>query len=685
MKFRKVAACCAATSFLVCSAAVSAQDGVIRSFDRAFFDRFSPQSALEMINRVPGFSLEEADEDRGLSQGGTNVLINGRPITGKGDTATTQISQIAPDSVLRIEVIDSGTLDIPGFSGLVANIVTQKTSVSGSYLWEPEFKERQAPALANGNLNLSSSLSNVDLSFAADLTSIRVDFVGPETLTTADGELFETRDETFTIQGDEPSLSGSLRWDRSNGHILNAKTSFTWLDLARDQVSESMAVTARGLSGLNAGGFGQDQIDARFDTDYSFPFAQGTLKLISVAALEHSDAMTRIAIDDPSGLPLDRRGFDEESTSTEAIARFEQTWSGSEGRSWQLAGEGAFNQLELETNLLSFNTADPDIVTSSSRSETTIEERRGEATLAHSRGLSSKSDLQISLGTEYSTIEQGAVQRHFVRPKGFVSYTTRPRDNWTLSARAAREVGQINFRDFAASVSLFEEVTRENNPELVPEQSWVLTGRAERRFRDGHVASMEVEHELISDLVDRIPLGESGDAIGNIPEANQTTLDTALTLIGKPFGLDGAQLDLRGIWRWSSLTDPIEGFDREIGGIRTKDLSADFRHDIAGTSWSYGFTFQDLEVAPSYQSTLVQLRNVPAGGLTPGDNIAFVEHRDLFGFRARLTVSEFLGRVSRFERVIHEGRRDITPVDRIEDRRRTLGGPFWGLSVGRTF
>ena len=656
-----------------------------RTYDKEFFDQFAPQTALEMIVRLPGFALQEADEDRGLSQGGTNVLLNGRPVTGKGEAATTQLSQIAASSVVRIEILDAGTLDLPGFSGLVANIVTQRSSISGSFLWEPEFKRAGDPAWGNGNINISGSRGNVDFSAALNSTMVRRSLEGPETLTEPDGIVFETRDEVLSIRGTQPDLSGGITWNRPNGHILNAKASFNYLDLDRRQTSITNAVLPRGVDSLNIGAFAQEQKTYRFDTDYTLPAFDGSLKLIGFASLRNNDASTRLTIDNFAEVRVVDQGFNEESTTREGILRFEQNWKSSDSHSWQLAGEAVYNDLDLETDLLSFSTTSPNLVTSSVSSETRIEEIRGEVTIAHRRSLSVRSDLQFSLGGETSTIKQGDFERDFLRPKGFVSYTLRPEEGWTVTARAAREVGQINFRDFAATVSLFEEVIRENNPELVPQQSWLFSGRAEHRFSVGHVASLSVEHELITDLVDRIPLGDSGDAIGNISEATRSSIEGVVTLLGAPFGLKGMQLDLRGKWQWSSLDDPIQGFTRDIANLRTRDLKAEFRHDIPGSNWSYGFTFQDIELAPVFQSTLIQARNVPGGGLTPGENSVFVEHKDVFGLRTRLTLSEFIGQESRFSRVIHGGRRDIAPINRIEDRERSLGGPFVTLSLGKAF
>ena len=182
MPLRKSVFWLLAAGLAIQSSAALASDEDQRVYERSYFDQFAPQNALEMIERLPGFNLQQADEARGLGQGGTNVLIDGKPVTGKGETASTRIAQIAANSVIKIEILDAGAIDIPGFSGLVANIITRRTSISGSALWEPSFRGKADPAYGNGNVTISGSSGDIDYSAALHHTMVRIVFDGPETL-----------------------------------------------------------------------------------------------------------------------------------------------------------------------------------------------------------------------------------------------------------------------------------------------------------------------------------------------------------------------------------------------------------------------------------------------------------------------------------------------------------------------
>src|SRR5512145_712924 len=52
------------------------------SYDAAFFAQYNPQTALDMVRQVPGFSLDGGDDRRGFSGAVGNLLIDGvRPST----------------------------------------------------------------------------------------------------------------------------------------------------------------------------------------------------------------------------------------------------------------------------------------------------------------------------------------------------------------------------------------------------------------------------------------------------------------------------------------------------------------------------------------------------------------------------------------------------------------------------
>ena len=71
------------------AAADSAKEGAIRqTYYPEDFVQFVPRSALDLVKQIPGFSVDEGGGDRGFGQADTNVLINGRRVSGKSNGPT---------------------------------------------------------------------------------------------------------------------------------------------------------------------------------------------------------------------------------------------------------------------------------------------------------------------------------------------------------------------------------------------------------------------------------------------------------------------------------------------------------------------------------------------------------------------------------------------------------------------
>ena len=100
-----------------------------RSYDAAWFATFAPATALQIVQRVPGFTIESIDPSvRGFGGAAGNVVVNGQRPSAKSDTLETILSRIPAGRVVRVEV---GPGDLYGaeFTGKpqVLNLVTSAT------------------------------------------------------------------------------------------------------------------------------------------------------------------------------------------------------------------------------------------------------------------------------------------------------------------------------------------------------------------------------------------------------------------------------------------------------------------------------------------------------------------------------------------------------------------------------
>ncbi|PHR61677.1 MAG: hypothetical protein COA43_02815 [Robiginitomaculum sp.] len=650
-----------------------AADGTM--YEAVYFDDYAPRTAIDMISRIPGFRFNSGDDGkRGLGQGGANVLINGARISGKSD-AYSQLSRISAKSVLRIEIVDGASLGIPGLSGQVANVFTKSTGVTGTWEWYPEFRKDIAPNWLRGDVSVSGEIGNLSYSASLDSDAFRNGHVGPERQTDINGVLFEKRHEADIFYGENVTGAVDLTWTPKTDHIGNFNIAYTQFNFNSRKQSKRTPIhapsshkTGSGLETLFT--HAEDEWNSEIGGDYEFPALMGKLKLIGYYRFEHSPNISRYDEYTPLGFHSSGSRYHSLTDEAEAILRSEFSWSQKEGRDWQIALEGAFNFLENTATLYNLNTVNGEYIANPNLTEkrTRVDEDRVDVSITHTRKLSKKWDVQTSLGAEYSGLSQANDSRNFFRPKGFVTTTYKPSASFTIRTKLEREVGQLNFFDFLSSVSLTDNQNKTGNANIVPQQSWNAEIEFDKTFGQGNSFKAVIFGKQISDLVDRIPIGENGDAIGNIDSAQQYGIELSSTLKGEQWGMKGLQLDATLNLYNSRVEDPLLGFTRRLSSDTISNWSLELRHDIPNTQWAYGVYIENYTEAPTYR-----LRTISNGkGSKPYSQI-FVEHKDVYGMKIRGIVGNLLDMSDEFYQIYYTDRRDKGIVDRTEKRSQSFG------------
>ena len=192
-------------------------------YTRADFTRYAPRNAYDMLSQVPGFTIRDSEQLRGLGQATGNVLFNGQRSSNKSDSMYTLLTRIPADNVERIEILDGASLDIPGLSGQVANIVFRANQLSGQFSWRPEFRAHFTdPLLTRGDVSVSGRRGALEYEFGLDNGDSSRSGAGGETLIyDGAGNITERRFDIWNTHYDSPKLSGRLTWDGPGTSIVH--------------------------------------------------------------------------------------------------------------------------------------------------------------------------------------------------------------------------------------------------------------------------------------------------------------------------------------------------------------------------------------------------------------------------------------------------------------------------------
>ncbi|HEX7150199.1 MAG TPA: TonB-dependent receptor plug domain-containing protein [Thermoanaerobaculia bacterium] len=684
MHLRAVAVLLLSVGLLASAAPLLAQtaapaSGSSKTYVPADFAQFAPQTALDMLARVPGFSIKEESQERGLGQATGNVLVNGQRVSGKSNDVETELSRIPAQNVERIEIVDGATLDVPGLSGQVANVIVRSTGIRGQYAYRPEFRSYYTdPLLTRFEVSVSGTKGPVEYTLGLDNRGGRSGAGGPTWIYDPQGALSEERDEEWRGNSENPRLSGKFVYDGPGTAIGNLNLSY---GRAYFDYLEQGTRTSRGAMPRNR----EVRIDEsghnyEIGGDYELPFWRGRLKLIGVNRFSHTPSETNLITRYNDGTPTDASRYSGVGDEGELIGRGEYRWT-SRGAEWQVSAEGAFNSLDNTTHLFELR---PDgfyeevpLPGATAR----VEEDRYEVMGSYGRALSSKVTMKLSVGGEYSEIAQAGNAggtRSFQRPKGELSTAWKVSPSTDVNVKLARRVGQLNFYDFLASVDLGDDQQTDANPDLVPQQSWELDLEGVRNLGAHGRTTLRLYSRLIDDIIDYIPIGATGEAPGNLDRATVYGIESRSTFNLDPAGWRGARLDAHVQLQESEVEDPLTGETRPISDSLLRYGSLALRHDIPGSDWAWGAAAEYQLNAKSYR--LTEVGRVWEGPVW-GD--LYLEHKNVYGLTIRGGIYNLFGADSMWNRTVHTGRR-TDPVEYVEERDRRIG-PIFSFAIRGKF
>ena len=643
----------------------------------ADFTRFAPRTALDMVEKVPGFLIVTGTNGgaRGLGQATENVLINGERIASKTTDARDALARITATQVAYIDIVDGASLNVPGLTGQVANVVLVAGAQTGggfttTIRWQPEWRPGLENNWLNGEISTTGKLGGTQVTLSLKNQATRQGHWGPERRFDGAGQLQFVRDEHASYSNDPPRLSAALARTTANGNkwnfnlggqlqMIDNRTRGASIQPGLGRVSELFTVT-------------EDEYNFDIGGDYEMGLGGGRLKLISLYRFEHSPFVDTFLVDREVG---GRRGerFAQTADESESILRGEYSWRTSGGTDWQIALEGAYNTLDVDAEYAVLQPDGSFLPEVFGGERTKVEEKRGEASLTWGRALAPNLTAQLNLAAEYSQLSSsgpGGRTRRFIRPKGKLALAWKVGPKTTINWFLQRRVDQLDFFDFASSVDVANGLGNDGNGSLVPP----IVNRSELEFvqdmgRWGH-ASVAFAYGYAQDLVDQVPLSPTTEGRGNLPGAHLYRITTKGTLLLDPLGWKGARINADVTFRRNRVRDPLtdQWRDESSGQEYIADFS--LRHDVPGTNFAWGAGYFDERYSPGLRLNAIEKEYTVGPFVT-----AFVEHKNIAGFTVKLSYRNLAGMKDGFDRMVFVNRRD-GPIAFSESRQRRFGQYF---------
>lgn len=643
----------------------------VTQFETSYFSRSQPSTAYDIVILLPGLRLIEGDVDlRGYSGAGGNILIDGQRPTSKEQKLEEILKRIPASAVERVELIRSGAagVDMQGYA-VMANVVR----VQGG-------KRRGRIEVEDAFFRHGFSSPRVAAEFSSDNDGRLLDVAAAIYREMDDEHGFGTRDR-YSGDGallrqsnyEQPEgetikeLSGGYRfplaggWLKVNGLLKDERM---FADV-RNGIIHPLPDLSTGTERVTTK---TQEVSARFERSL---LPRGKLELLaSISDVEESGNDTSRSEDSSDE---SRELVDARETILRAVYRRQ-----GDVVSFESGVEGALNVLDSHTAVRE-NGIDIPLPFADVR----VEEQRAEIFSAATWLLSPAVTIEAGARYEFSKLAQTgdsllSKSLSFLKPRLLATWAVAPADE--LRGLVEREVGQLDFADFAGSASLTSGTVTAGNQDLEPDRLWRIEAAWEHRFVAGSLV-VAVRHEKISDVVDRIPLfTDLGvfDSVGNIGDGKRQELEVNLNLPFDHLGLSGVTLQANALWRRSRVTDPATGEVRGISGDPPLEAGLTLSHDIPSRKIRWG-----VDYAAKDEETKFKVDEIQTDVVFNRVDL-FVEYKPSNKWSCRLFAKNLTDGPATRTRYIYDGPRGASSLDYVE-KRVLKSGPYVGFTAQRSF
>ena len=590
-------------------------------YDAAYFAQFAPRTAYDIVQHVPGFTLDLGSTQtvtgsvdvRGFAGTAGNVVINGARPSTKAETLDITLQRLPAQRVVRVEVSpgDAFGSDYAGKSQVLNIVMSDQSGIDANIALTGT---RRYTGYINRDASASAIIrrgaSSINLAAGLGRSQGKQYEEGTDTLTDQQtGEVVEFRRKHNIYFNQDPYVSAG--WSLERGSDKAIRFNIRWqpsrFDLRQDNRDSPVGAPAHDD---NLFQHYRDPV-LEIGGDVTRPLFNGALKFVVLETRrKRHDLDTYLG---RNGLVADggmvNGGFEQlvAARRNETIGRLSWTRASLWGMTFEAGAEAAYNTLDSNVNFSSIDENGNRIPIPLPIANATVKEKRGELYVSVGKALSPQLQLDGGVNYEFSTLKvsgDAIAQRSLQFLKPNLALDWKPAGGWHARLSVRRTVAQLDFYDFISTADLSAQRVSGGNANLKPQRTWELRAVGEHPLLGKGLLKLELGYDLVSKLQDRILLfddqGVGFDSPGNLGTGRryyaELTADAPLDRLWK-----GLHVKFDGTIQHTDVKDPVDGHPRKWSGYYPNwQWSLDIRRDSG--RWSFGSVITDNQRFTFYRT-----------------------------------------------------------------------------------
>ena len=574
-------------------------------FTPEWYEGYKARTIYDMVAATPGIAFVLEGEDtsqRGLGTQANLLLVNGKPLTGKpimrsSSLALEVLGAMKASELKRIEVYRAGSDKFQQKTDqLIVNVVLEGegTSVNSDWalrFWQlnggnikPTFFFNTTRRSGEKYLNISGSLYRSQ-SYAHTRSHSYTDSNEPISNFDRDNRYGNSGQRlgfrwARPLAGDGTfNLEGTVRRRLYDG----VQSEYSWngaglgLETPDDAELESSGIRRRAIWGI-------------LNLNINKPLSEDwRIKLVGVQSLDKSTSTNEYTFVNSD--PHEQLDFD--YFIGESILRSTLFFQRTENQQLRFGAEGAYNFRDQDQKQYELDVSGALALTALNNSEAFVDEWRGEAFAYYNWRPSKTFFIEVGNVIEASTIAQVSdnfsQSRRLVYTKPFLQTTYEVTSKSRLSLTMEREVGQLNFAQFISSVDKEDDKISSGNPDLVPIQTWNLSGQLEHTLgKKAGTVRLKLFHLWDNDVLERILGSDGNGAAGNIGSGKRYGAEAGASLRLDAFGIMDAKLDGTFKYEAGNVIDPFLLDNRFYSAIPHSTANVAYTQTLKSVGITYG-------------------------------------------------------------------------------------------------